>query len=112
MGYETLVQELKDLSHEFYLDDSDHYTEVKLAEAASAIEALCKAKSEKAPAVSAEWLDVREVADMYVPDFGVSITTTTETCSACKTRIKFCGPKLYIHDKFCPYCGAPMEERT
>ena len=41
--YEDLVKDLRELSHEFHLDDSDDYTEGKLSEAADAIEELQKA---------------------------------------------------------------------
>lgn len=38
--YDELVKELQELSHEYYLDDRDVYTEAKLKEAADAIEEL------------------------------------------------------------------------
>lgn len=38
--YEKLVKELRELSHEFYLDDNNKYAEEKLKQAADAIEEM------------------------------------------------------------------------
>lgn len=54
------------------------------------------------------WLDVQET-DMYVPDLKFTATKTAETCSACRARIGFIGPKMYLFDAICPSCGARMD---
>ena len=61
-----------------------------------------------APVVHARWEDVRETV-MYVPDKKATLTHTAETCSACKARVGFVGPKIYLYDKHCPECGAVMD---
>lgn len=61
-----------------------------------------------APARHGRWLDVQET-DMYVPDLKFTATKTAETCSVCRARIGFIGPKLYLFDAICPNCGAKMD---
>ena len=61
-----------------------------------------------APVIHARWEDVRETV-MYVPDVKATFTHTAETCSACKARVGFVGPKMYLYDKRCPECGAKMD---
>ena len=58
--------------------------------------------------VLGKWEDVQET-DMYVPDMHFTITKTAETCSQCKVRTGFVGPKPYLLDKICPNCGARMD---
>ena len=60
------------------------------------------------PVVHARWEDVKETV-MYVPDMKATFTHTAETCSACKARVGFVGPKIYLYDKCCPECGAIMD---
>ena len=65
-------------------------------------------KAEVEPVRHGKWLDVQET-DLYVPDHKFTITKTTETCSKCKVRIGFTGPKEYLFDSLCPNCGARMD---
>lgn len=65
MMYEKLVKELRELSHEFYLDDNNKYAEEKLKEAADAIEELiCMVADEHNARLDAEerqrWIPVTE----------------------------------------------------
>lgn len=53
------------------------------------------------------WEDVQE-EELYCPDIKTTITRTTQTCSCCKTRIGFIGPKRYLADAHCPSCGGKM----
>lgn len=55
------------------------------------------------------WKDVQE-EELYCPDIKATIIRTTQTCSYCKTRIGFIGPKQYLFDDYCPGCGATMEK--
>lgn len=55
-----------------------------------------------------EWENVLE-EELYCPDIKATITRTTQTCSHCKTRIGFVGPKQYLFDNCCPYCGSKMK---
>ena len=64
--------------------------------------------AEVEPVRHGKWLDVQET-DLYVPDHKFTITKTTETCSKCKVRIGFTGPKEYLFDSLCPNCGARMD---
>ena len=61
-----------------------------------------------APVRHGRWLDVQET-DMYVPDLKFTATKTAETCSVCRARIGFIGPKLYLFDAICPNCRAKMD---
>lgn len=56
-----------------------------------------------------EWVDIVE-REFYYPDGKASIITTDETCSNCKCRTGFVGPKAYLNDSICPHCGAKMSE--
>ena len=53
------------------------------------------------------WENVQETV-MYVPEMKYTTTHTAETCSACKARVGFVGPKVYLYDQICPSCGAKM----
>lgn len=58
--------------------------------------------------VHGEWEDVREsVSVMHYS--GLPMTTTAETCTACRFRSCFVGPKVLLHDSICPNCGAKMD---
>lgn len=54
------------------------------------------------------WEDVQE-NELPCPDVKITITITTQTCSCCKARIGFIGPKSYLLDSFCPNCSAKMD---
>lgn len=71
----------------------------------------CKelAAADVEPVRHGRWLDVLET-DLYVPDHGITITKTAETCSECKARIGFIGAKQYLFDAVCPNCSARMDE--
>lgn len=61
-----------------------------------------------APVVHGLWENVKET-EMYVPEMKFTTTHTAETCSVCRARVGFIGPKMYLYDKFCPECGAKMD---
>lgn len=58
--------------------------------------------------VKGHWEDVQETV-MHVVTMKLPITHTAATCSVCKSRIGFVGPKKYLRDNICPNCGAIME---
>lgn len=55
-----------------------------------------------------KWTDVLETT-LYVPDMRCTFTHTAETCSRCKVRTGFVGPKRYLLDMHCPNCSAKMD---
>ena len=58
--------------------------------------------------VHGRWEDVMEnVSILYRTGF--PMTTTAETCTACRFRSCFVGPKSLLHDNICPNCGARMD---
>lgn len=59
--------------------------------------------------VHGHWEDISETA-IPLPGMMTPITNTAETCSVCKVRVGFVGPKRYLSDKQCPNCGAFMDE--
>lgn len=61
-----------------------------------------------APVVRGRWEDVRE-SIVILRETGFPMTTTAETCTACRFRTCFVGPKCLLHDSTCPNCGAKME---
>ena len=60
-------------------------------------------------AVHGHWEDISETT-IPLPGMMTPITNTAETCSVCKVRVGFVGPKRYLYDKQCPNCGAFMDE--
>ena len=54
------------------------------------------------------WKNIVE-QELYCPDVKRTVTTTTQTCSSCKVRSGFVGPKTYLDDTHCPACVAKMD---
>ncbi len=74
--YDELVKELRELSHEFYLDDNDEYTETKLKDAADAIEELskpCWIPVTEPPKYSDYYLVCDNCGRVYTAPFGNTI---------------------------------------
>ena len=85
--YDELIKGLRELAHEFYLDDNDEYAETKLKEAADAIEELLPFKKqvekgmglldkadELLNAVKSRWIPVTErLPDGRLDSMGVYI---------------------------------------
>lgn len=61
-----------------------------------------------APVVHGRWEDVRENVSILRCS-GFPMTTTAETCTVCRFRSCFVGPKSLLHDGICPNCGAKMD---
>ena len=57
---------------------------------------------------TAYWENIKE-QEIYCPDIKTTITITAQTCSCCKVRSGFVGPKAYIFDSYCPHCSVKME---
>lgn len=62
-----------------------------------------------AEVVHGHWEDISETT-IPLPGIMSPLTNTAETCSVCKARVGFVGPKKYLYDKQCPNCGAFMDE--